>query len=86
MKRLRYRRVHQKGTFGITEIEFNDKGIPIKYLEFECGLLSYWLTPTDLRTSYIKLFWAFFHPILDLDNWPNEYIDRMKYIREQIPK
>jgi hypothetical protein len=55
----------------IIECYYDEYGKPGSYTE--PNILANWEDFNDLRYTYLKAGRALDQPILDLDNWPNEY-------------
>ena len=64
MNKPNLRIVFRNGTYCITEVHYDESGKPVKALDDECGILSYWLTVKELRKSYNQIAGAFRKPIL----------------------
>ena len=70
--------VYKERLFFIFECYYNENKIPNGYPEKIDKLkfpnpLANWTTMKDLKGTYKLIEKAFDKPIIDLDNWPNEY-------------
>ena len=80
-RRVKYTHVHKTTTartpyilFGITEVFYNKKGVANSYVEpKEINLLNDHSEIDDIEGQYLLIKGAFDSPILDLDNFPNEF-------------
>lgn len=62
--------------FGVYEVHYEDDK-PTSYSE-DALLIRNWDSIKDLQFTVDKLQHAFSKPILDIDNWPNEFVDDSK--------
>lgn len=60
--------------FSVIETYYENKDDkPSSYIDTDKNILSHWEGIEDLSDTYKLVGSAFDKPILDLDNWPNEY-------------
>ena len=82
-RRVKYTHVHETLTattpyvmFGVTEVFYDDKEIPNGYVDpKDIRHLTGEEKPSDINGEYDLIKGAFDKPILDLDNFPNEYTE-----------
>ena len=68
---------HTYREFGIIEVYYNRKGKAGNHSNLETfNPLTGWDNYKDLKGTYKMIKEAFKQPILDLDNWPNEYKEK----------
>lgn len=65
----------QKGVrfFEIAEVYYDSEGVPHSYCSVGTCLTG-WEDLQDLKGTYDKIASAFEKPIIDLDNFPNEFV------------
>lgn len=59
--------------FAVTEVYYNEEGVPDGFVKPPMNIMSDWDEMDDLTGTHELVGGAFEKPILDVDNFPNEY-------------